>query len=454
MQLTIIGTGYVGLVSGVCFADMGHDVTCVDVDSRKVEKLSNGTLTIYEPGLDSVFQRAHRENRIDFTLNLEKAVRSAEAIFLALPTPPGEDGSADLSYVLGVAERIGPMLDRYTIVIDKSTVPVGTADRVREAIERSGRQAGVHFDVVSNPEFLREGSAVGDFMKPDRIVVGTSNPRAAEVMQRLYEPFVRQGNPIHVMDERSAEMTKYAANAFLATKISFMNEIANLCSLTGADVESVRRGVGSDHRIGNQFLYPGLGFGGSCFPKDVQALRRTAEDHGYGFRLLQSVLDVNADQYRMMVDRIFDRLGSDLTGRRIAVWGLAFKANTDDVRESPAHSVIRDLLDAGAEIVAFDPEAAETTRAVLGDSIAYANDPYEAVLDADALLIATEWSVFRRPFLPLIGSFMRSPIVFDGRNLHDPASMAEAGFEYHCVGRPFVQPLALAESAWTAELAA
>ncbi|MEM1270862.1 MAG: UDP-glucose/GDP-mannose dehydrogenase family protein, partial [Bacteroidota bacterium] len=376
--------------------------------------------------------------RLTFTTNLQEAVEQSEIVFLALPTPPGEDGSADLSYVLGVARQLGPLFKRYTVVVNKSTVPVGTADKVRAAITESGATAGEDFDVVSNPEFLREGVAVDDFMKPERVVVGTSNPRAGDIMQRLYEPFVRQGNPIIVMDERSAEMTKYAANSFLATKITFMNEIANVCDLVGANVDNVRIGIGTDSRIGRQFLYPGIGFGGSCFPKDVQALVRTSDSVGYDFDVLKSVLAVNEAQRALLGSRIKEYFDGDLTGKRVAMWGLAFKPNTDDVREAPSHVVARALTAAGAEVVAFDPEAMETTRAVLGDEIAYAFDMYSALKGADLLVICTEWHEFRRPDFERMHRLLGSPLVFDGRNLYDPKRMADAGFEYHSIGRPYI----------------
>ncbi len=462
MRIAMIGTGYVGLVSGTCFAEMGNQVTCVDIDQKKVESLQNGTLTIYEPGLEVYFERGRREDRLHFTTALAPAVEDAEAVFLALPTPPGEDGSADLSYVLGVANALGALLAAhldwgYKVIVDKSTVPVGTARRVAAALEAHGLAAGESFDVVSNPEFLREGVAVEDFMKPERVVVGTASARAAEVMTRLYEPFVRSGNPIVVMDEESAEVTKYAANALLATKITFMNEIANLCARVGADVEQVRRGIGTDSRIGPKFLYAGIGFGGSCFPKDVQALHRTAGEHGYDFKILQAVLDVNDAQKTVLVPRIVEALGTAdgrLNGRRIAVWGLAFKPNTDDVRESPAHYVIRALTGLGADVVAFDPEAAETTRAVLGEgaladgSLAYADGAYAAADGADALVICTEWSEFRRPDLDRVRRSLRVPeggfpLVFDGRNVFEPERMAAAGFDYYAIGRPRVAPKAV-----------
>ena len=457
MNIAVVGTGYVGLVSGTCFAEMGNTVTCVDIDARKVESLQGGTLTIYEPGLEVYFDRGRREDRLHFTTDLAAAVEHAEVVFLALPTPPGEDGSADLSYVMGVAGQIGELLAAnpgwsYKVIVDKSTVPVGTSERVTAALEAAGVAAGERFDVVSNPEFLREGVAVEDFMKPERVVIGTHSERAGKVMTRLYEPFVRSGNPILIMDEASAEMTKYAANALLATKITFMNEIANLCALVGADVDKVRRGIGTDSRIGAKFLYAGIGFGGSCFPKDVQALHRTARGEGYDFRILQAVLDVNDDQKTVLVPRILDALGTGdtagqrLAGRRFGVWGLAFKPHTDDVRESPAHVVIRALAAEGADVVAFDPEAVETTRAVLGEgalgtgTLSYAATPFAAIDGADALVVCTEWPEFRRPDLERVRATLARPLVFDGRNVYDVERMAELGFEYHSIGRPSVVP--------------
>jgi UDPglucose 6-dehydrogenase len=451
MKVGVIGTGYVGLVSGACFAEMGNDVVCVDIDPEKVEKLSRGELTIFEPGIERFLERNLREGRLSFTTRLADAVEAAEILFLALPTPPGEDGSADLSYVLGVAGDIADLLTAnpdwgYRVIVDKSTVPVGTAARVSAIVAERGLVPGEHFDVVSNPEFLREGVAVDDFMKPERVVVGTDSERAGELMTQLYEPFVRSGNPIIVMDERSAEMTKYAANALLATKITFMNEIANLCERVDANVDHVRRGIGTDSRIGPQFLYAGIGFGGSCFPKDVQALLRTAQQNEYPFQILEAVLDVNERQRELLAERIIARFDGDLSGRRIAVWGLAFKANTDDVREAPSHVIIRALTKAGADVVAYDPEAIETTRAVLGEgplaagSLAYAADPYSAVVRADCLAICTEWPEFRRPDFERIHRLMNAPVVFDGRNLYQAERMAEVGFEYHSIGRPFVEP--------------
>ena len=461
MNIAVVGTGYVGLVSGVCFAEMGNQVTCVDIDAHKVERLRAGELTIYEPGLDVYFDRGRREDRLAFTTDLASAVEDAEVVFLALPTPPGADGAADLRYVLGVADDLGRLLSEaaasgdgwgYKVVVDKSTVPVGTAVRVTDAIAAHGLAPGADFDVVSNPEFLREGAAVEDFMKPERVVVGTESEAAADVMQRLYEPFVRSGNPIIVMDEASAEMTKYAANAMLATKITFMNEVANLCDRVGADVDKVRRGIGTDSRIGPKFLYAGIGFGGSCFPKDVQALHRTARENDYDFQILSAVLGVNDAQKTVLVPRLLDALGAGpddgaLAGRRVGVWGLAFKPNTDDVREAPAHAVIRELVRLGADVVAFDPEAVETTRAAFErdpldgpGSLAYAASAYAAADGADALVIATEWPEFRRPDLDRVRRSMRRPLVLDGRNVFDAARMAEAGFEYYSVGRPHVAP--------------
>ena len=445
MNIAIVGTGYVGLVSGTCFAEMGNEVICVDIDAGKVQMLREGRLPIYEPDLDVYLHRNLREQRLRFTTELAEALAASEIVFLALPTPPGGDGSADLSYVLGVARDIGAWMQQtpeagYKILVNKSTVPVGTADAVRGILEETGLHAGRDFDVVSNPEFLREGAAVGDFMKPERIVIGTRSEQAAERMRLLYEPFVRQGNPIYVMDERSAEVTKYAANAFLATKISFMNEMANLCERVGANVDDVRIGIGSDGRIGRHFLYAGIGFGGSCFPKDVKALAHTAEAHDYPFQILQAVLDVNDRQRVMLAERVQDHFGERLEGRRLAVWGLAFKPNTDDVREAPAHLVIQRLVEAGATVAVFDPEAMETSRAVLGETVVYAENAYDALDGADALLICTEWPEFRRPNLDKIKRLLKQPLIFDGRNLYDVERMAEAGFDYHSVGRPHRAP--------------
>jgi UDPglucose 6-dehydrogenase len=451
MNIAIIGAGYVGLVSGTCFAEMGNDVTCVDVDEGKVEAMRAGDLPIYEPDLERYFARGRREGRLSFTTDLAEAVAGSRLVLMALPTPPGEDGSADLSYVLGAAGDVADILAAepagerdYRIVVNKSTVPVGTADKVRGVFEERNLAAGTDFDVVSNPEFLREGAAVGDFMKPERVVIGTSSERAAEVMTQLYEPFVRQGNPILTVDERSAEMIKYAANSFLATKISFMNEVANLCERVGANVDKVRLGIGLDSRIGKQFLYPGIGFGGSCFPKDVQALARTADQNDYDFEILKSVLSVNDRQRRVLVPRLKERFGGSLDGRRIALWGLAFKPGTDDVREAPSHVMIERLLEEGASVVGFDPEAIETTRAKFGEALDYAASDYEALDRADALVICTEWGEFRRPDFEKMKECLNAPfgrpLIFDGRNVYEPHRMAEMGFEYHSIGRPFVPP--------------
>lgn len=437
MNIAVVGTGYVGLVTGTCFAEMGNHVTCVDIDTAKVEKMRNGVIPIYEPHLDVLFERNIRQGRLQFTTNLEEAVNDATVIFLALPTPPGEDGSADLSYVLGVAGQLGRLIRDYKIVINKSTVPVGTAEKVREAIAKT---CTVHFDVISNPEFLREGFAVDDFMKPDRVVIGTRSEKAKKIMSDLYAPFVRQGNPIYFMDERSSELTKYAANAFLATKITFMNEIANLCEKVGANVDAVRIGIGSDSRIGKRFLFAGIGYGGSCFPKDVQALAKTSKDFQYDFRILTSVMQVNEKQKSILVEKALQHYEGNLRGRKFAVWGLAFKPDTDDIREAPALHIIHQLLEAGATVTAFDPEAMENVKRIMGDKIQYANDPYEALDQADALLIATEWSLFRTPDFERMKNTMKTKTIFDGRNLYDLQRMAELGFYYNSIGREVVSP--------------
>ncbi|MFK7846873.1 MAG: UDP-glucose/GDP-mannose dehydrogenase family protein [Rhodothermales bacterium] len=453
MNIAIVGTGYVGLVSGTCFSEMGYDVICVDIDESKVEKLSNGNITIFEPGLEVFFERNLREGRLQFTTDLLKAVQHAEIIFLALPTPPSEDGSADLSYVLGVGRDIAKLLVAdpalgYKVIVNKSTVPVGTADKVTAIMEEQGLASNKNFNVVSNPEFLREGVAVEDFMKPERVVIGSSNERATDLMKLLYEPFVRQGNPILAMDERSAEMTKYAANSFLATKITFMNEVANLCEKVGANVDNVRVGIGLDSRIGKLFLYPGIGFGGSCFPKDVKALKQTADQYDYDFAILKAVLNVNEEQRRILVDRIMDYFDGDVSGKNFAVWGLAFKPNTDDVREAPSHVIINELIEKGASVTAFDPEAIDTTKAVLGDKLAYAEDRYSLLSDVDALIICTEWHEFRRPDFKKMRGLMKSSLIFDGRNLFKPERMAELGFEYFSVGRPH-HPVSASETVFS-----
>jgi UDPglucose 6-dehydrogenase len=432
MRIAVVGTGYVGLVTGTCFAETGNTVSCVDIDQVKVEKLINGQLPIYEPGLDHLFLRNLKEGRLHFTTNLEEGVKGASIIFLALPTPPGEDGSADLSYVLGVAEKLGKILDTYTVIVNKSTVPVGTADKVKAAIAKNAK---VEFDVVSNPEFLREGVAVDDFMKPDRVVIGTSSEAAKKLMNTLYAPYVRQGNPVIFMDERSSELTKYAANSFLAVKITFMNEIARLCERLGADVDMVRRGIGSDDRIGKRFLFPGIGYGGSCFPKDVQALVRSSEEVDYAFRILEAVMDVNTEQKTYLVPKIKRYFGQNLKGKKIALWGLAFKPNTDDIREAPALYIIDALLAEGASVTAFDPEAMNGVKKLLGDKIAFAANQYDALEGADALVIATEWSVFRTPDFELMETRMKNKVVFDGRNVFEGTLMESLGYHYESIGR-------------------
>ena len=432
MKIAVVGTGYVGLVTGTCFAETGNTVTCVDIDEEKVSKLQKGIITIYEPGLELLFDRNIKQGRLHFTTNLSEGIKDAKIIFLALPTPPGEDGSADLRYILKVADDLGPLLTTYTVVIDKSTVPVGTADKVRERI---ARKAQVEFDVVSNPEFLREGVAVEDFMKPDRVVLGTTSPKAKQVMETLYGPFLRQGNPLIFMDERSAELTKYAANSFLATKISFMNEIANLCELLGADVDAVRKGVGTDSRIGKRFLFPGIGYGGSCFPKDVQALAKSSTDAKYDFKILNAVMEVNKTQKLRLLPKIKEHFNGNLKGKTIAVWGLAFKPHTDDIREAPALYNIEELLQEGVKIKAHDPEAMDNVRRILKDSIEYCENPYDAATGADAIFIATEWPEFRTPDFDRIASILKDKVIFDGRNLYDLNHMRELGFIYHSIGR-------------------
>jgi len=432
MKIAVVGTGYVGLVTGTCFAETGNTVTCIDIDAEKVKKLNSGKITIYEPGLELLFERNLKQGRLFFTTNLAEGIKDAKIIFLALPTPPGEDGSADLKYILGVASDLGPLLDQYTIVIDKSTVPVGTADKVRDRI---AAKCKVEFDVVSNPEFLREGVAVEDFMRPERVVIGTSSEKARKIMETLYAPFVRQGNPLVFMDERSAELTKYAANSFLATKISFMNEIANLCELVGADVDSVRKGIGTDSRIGKRFLFPGIGYGGSCFPKDVQALAKSSSDVNYHFRILEAVMSVNSDQKTKLIPRIKDFYRGDLKGKVFALWGLSFKPHTDDIREAPALYNIEELVNAGAIIRAHDPESMENVKGILGNKIQFCETPYEAAENADAVFIATEWPEFRTPDFEKLTSLLKNKVIFDGRNLYDLTQMKELGYTYFSIGR-------------------
>jgi UDPglucose 6-dehydrogenase len=434
MKIAVVGTGYVGLVTGTCFAETGNHVTCVDIDAKKVEKLKSGIIPIYEPGLDVLFDRNMRQGRLEFTTDLRAGIKEAKIIFLALPTPPGEDGSADLKYVLKVASDLGPLLENYTVIVDKSTVPVGTAEKVSAAIAKGAK---VPFDVVSNPEFLREGVAVEDFMKPDRVVIGTQSDRARKVMEQLYGPFVRQGNPIVFMDERSAELTKYAANAFLATKITFMNEIANMCERLGADVDAVRKGIGTDNRIGKRFLFAGIGYGGSCFPKDVQALAKSAEEVHYDFRILKAVMDINEAQKTKLIPRIKEYFGGTLQGKTIALWGLAFKPYTDDIREAPALYNIESLLAEGAQVRAYDPEAMANVKEVIGDKITYCQDEYEAADGADALLIMTEWPVFRTPDFDRLAQLLQNKVIFDGRNLYEVAATREMGFDYYSIGRGY-----------------
>jgi UDPglucose 6-dehydrogenase len=435
MKITVVGTGYVGLVSGTCFAETGNTVTCVDVDAAKVNKLNNGELTIYERGLESLFIRNRREGRLKFTTDLAEGIKDSLLILLALPTPPGEDGSADLSYILQVAEELGKLMTEYKVIVDKSTVPVGTAEKVRAVIARNYKG---EFDIVSNPEFLREGLAIEDFMKPDRVVIGTESEKARKIMEELYAPFVRQGNPVLFMDEKTAELTKYAANCFLATKITFMNEVALLCEKLGADVDMLRKGLGTDERIGMRFLFPGIGYGGSCFPKDVKALAHSSKEAGYTFKILDAVMEVNEKQKTILVPRLKKYFKGNLQGKRIAVWGLAFKPNTDDIREAPALEIISALLKEGAVILAFDPEGMENVKKIMGDAIQLVNSQYEALKDADALVIATEWAEFRNPDFEIMQSAMKNKVIFDGRNVFSRAKMKELGFYYESIGRKTV----------------
>lgn len=431
-KIAVIGTGYVGLVTGTCFAETGNQVICVDNNHAKVEKMRKGEIPIYEPHLDVLFERNIKANRLVFTTDLQEGIKDAEIIFLALPTPPGEDGSADLSYILGVADELGKLIQDYKVIVDKSTVPVGTAEKVTTAIAKN---ATVDFDVVSNPEFLREGFAVDDFMKPDRVVIGSSSERARKVMDQLYKPFVRQGNPVLFMDEKSAELTKYAANSFLATKITFMNEIANFCERVGADVDKVRIGIGSDERIGKRFLFPGIGYGGSCFPKDVQALVKSGNENDFSFEILKAVMAVNETQKTVLMPKIKNFFRGDLKGKKIALWGLAFKPDTDDIREAPALYMIDELVKEGASICAYDPEAMPNVKQILGDTIAFSTNEYDALEDADALLICTEWGVFRNPDFDKISSLLKDKVIFDGRNLFDVTEMNDRGFYYTSIGR-------------------
>jgi UDPglucose 6-dehydrogenase len=437
MKIAVIGTGYVGLVTGTCLAETGNDVICVDINEAKVKQMQAGEVPIYEPGLDLLFHRNIEQERLTFTTNLADAVKDAQIIFMALPTPPGGDGAADLSYILGAAKDISKLITEYKVIVNKSTVPVGTADKVKAVFAEN---TSIEVDVVSNPEFLREGVAVDDFMKPDRVVLGTKSERAKKLMAELYGPYVRQGNPILFMDERSSELTKYAANSFLATKITFMNEVANLCELVGADVDSVRRGIGSDDRIGKRFLFPGVGYGGSCFPKDVQALVKSSDDYAYDFQILKSVMEVNERQKTILVDKVLKYYKGDIKGKHFALWGIAFKPETDDIREAPALYIIDALVKNGATVTVFDPEAMTNVRNVIGDQVNYAKNQYEALEDADALLIATEWSVFRNPDFEKIDSILKNKVVFDGRNLYDLQKMIDLGYYYNSIGRKLLTP--------------
>ncbi|MGW9685153.1 UDP-glucose dehydrogenase family protein [Flagellimonas sp. 2504JD1-5] len=440
MNITVIGTGYVGLVTGTCFAETGINVVCVDIDEKKIEKLRNGEVPIYEPGLDVLLERNIDKGRISFTTSLKKGIKESDAVFIAVGTPPDEDGSADLKYVLGVAREIGQHMEDYKVIITKSTVPVGTSYKVKAAVEEelANRNVRIPFDVASNPEFLKEGSAVDDFLKPDRIVVGVESKRAEKVMRKLYKPFLMNGHPLLFMDIFSSEMTKYAANSMLATKISFMNDIANLCELVGANVDLVRKGIGSDSRIGNKFIYPGTGYGGSCFPKDVQALVRTADEYGHSLEVLKAVESVNYRQKSVLVEKIKAHFGENLKGKQFGLWGLSFKPKTDDMREAPSLVIIDQLKAMGANVRAYDPVAMEETRRILDDKIEYAKDEYDAIIEADALLVVTEWSEFRMPNFRILEKLMNEKLIFDGRNVYDPEEMAELGFTYYSIGRNVV----------------
>lgn len=436
MKIAVIGTGYVGLVTGTCLAETGNTVICVDINEAKVLKMQNGVIPIYEPGLDVLFLRNIVQKRLTFTTDLAAAIKDAQIIFMALPTPPGGDGAADLSYILGAAKDISKLITDYKVIVNKSTVPVGTADKVQAVFTEN---TSVEVDVVSNPEFLREGVAVDDFMKPDRVVIGTRSERAQKLMAELYGPYVRQGNPILFMDEKSSELTKYAANSFLATKITFMNEVANLCELVGADVDAVRKGIGSDERIGKRFLFPGIGYGGSCFPKDVQALAKSAEENKYDFAILRAVMEINEKQKTVLVDKLLTYYKGDLAGKHFALWGLAFKPETDDIREAPALYIIDELVKQGATVTVFDPEGMENVKGIIGDKVKYADNQYDALSNADALLIATEWSVFRNPDFDRMEEKLANKVIFDGRNLYDLQKMIDMGYYYNSIGRKLVE---------------
>jgi UDPglucose 6-dehydrogenase len=439
VKISVVGTGYVGLVTGTCFADTGHDVTCIDIDKAKIAKMRRGEVPIYEPGLEEMFKHNVEQGRLVFNVDLAEGIKGAEVIFLALPTPPNEDGSADLSYVLGVAEQLGSLLEGYTVVVNKSTVPVGTAEQVQGVIAKN---ASAKFDVASNPEFLREGCAVDDFMKPNRIVVGSGSDKARKLLAALYEPFTNKGVPLLFMDERSAELTKYAANSFLAAKISFMNEIANLCNLLNADVDNVRLGIGSDERIGNRFLQPGIGYGGSCFPKDVQALQRTAAEQGYNLKVIDALIEVNEHQKRLLFERVNAYYGGDLSGKSFTLWGLSYKPDTDDIREAPSLYLIEDLLAAGATVNTYDPEAMNNVKEHFPDKpgLKFAANAYDALSNADALLIVTEWPEFKEADFEQVGKKLKTRVIFDGRNIYQPSKMQERGYYYESIGRPTVKP--------------
>ena len=433
MNIAVVGTGYVGLVTGTCFAETGNHVICIDIDEKKVQKMRNGIVPIYEPGLETIFLKNTQSGNLTFTTSLEEGVKDAEIVFLALPTPPGDDGSADLSYVLGVAKDLSTIIADYKVIINKSTVPVGTAERVTEVLSENLNTD--LFDVVSNPEFLREGHAVKDFLHPDRVVIGTSSEKARVILEKLYKPFINETSPLLIMDERSSEMTKYAANSYLATRISFMNEIANLCEKVGANVDNVRKGIGSDDRIGPRFLFPGIGFGGSCFPKDILALVKTANDHGYSFETLKTIISINEKQKSKLVEKIQNYFGADLTGKTIAIWGLAFKPETDDIREASSIVTINGLLEAGATLRVFDPAAMENIKEVFGDRIEYATDEYDVLREADALGIVTEWKVFKKADLKKVKKLLKEAVIFDGRNLYNLNSLKSLGFYYESIGR-------------------
>jgi UDPglucose 6-dehydrogenase len=438
MKISVIGTGYVGLVTGTCFAETGNDVICIDIDAAKVKKMQAGIVPIYEPGLEHLFERNLQAGKLHFTTNLAQGIKDASVIFLALPTPASGDGAADLSYVLDVADKLGPLIKHYAVVVDKSTVPVGTAEQVKKRIAKNCKVA---FDVVSNPEFLQEGLAVSEFMKPDRIVIGTQSKRAQTIMNELYTPLLREGSPIYFMDERSAEMTKYAANSLLVTKISFMNEIANICERVGADVDAVRDGIGSDHRIGKHFLHAGIGYGGSCFPKDVIALRHTALEYDYEFNIIEAALKVNLQQRQHFVQKIIDYYNGNVEGKTFAVWGLAFKPNTDDIREAPALAIIQNLLTAGAKVTAYDPEAIANVRKQYKNlAIQFGEDAYATLRGADALIITTEWDEFKNPDFAKVTQLLKKPVIFDGRNMYKLETMRQAGFYYNSVGRKVISP--------------